>query len=108
MRSIKSADQFVFSKAEYLTGQQISSYFSRLALKNRKTDMNDLVAAKQEANDEEITGYLGYSYALILIYYCRKYSPEGIYEYIALLNSMKIFCLHRSNPRGKTFVTFLI
>ena len=48
MRYMKKADGFVFSRCEYLTGQQISAYFSRLALKDRKMEQEDFRAAEEE------------------------------------------------------------
>ena len=55
MRTLKSARQFVFTKEEYLTGQQVASFFSRLALKDKKTDKYDLIAAKQEDKEDQVT-----------------------------------------------------
>ena len=50
--NMKCAEQFVFLKNVYLTGQQIASYLSRLAVKDRKTDLNDFLAAEQEVNKD--------------------------------------------------------
>ena len=52
MRQIKNDESFVFSRNEYLTGQQISSFFSRMAARDKKKDMNDFVAAENEIKKE--------------------------------------------------------
>ncbi|KAK3109197.1 hypothetical protein FSP39_025224 [Pinctada imbricata] len=45
MRSLKNPDgSFLFTKTEYLTGQQISSFFSRLSMKDKK----DVRSAEEE------------------------------------------------------------
>lgn len=43
-----------FERMQFLTGQQIASYFSRLAQKERKLDDLDFSAAKQETNKMEV------------------------------------------------------
>ena len=54
MRMLKSENVFVFTKEKYLTGQQISSFFSRLVVNYKKMDKQDFVAAKQEAKEEQV------------------------------------------------------
>ena len=55
-RSFKFGDIFVFfSRNEYLTGHQISSFFSRLATKDRKMDENDYSVAKVEDVKSKLT-----------------------------------------------------
>ena len=40
MRNMKNPDgSYIFTREEYLTGQQIASYFSRLAIKDKRRDM---------------------------------------------------------------------
>ena len=49
MREIKDEHgKYMFTREEYLTGQQIGAYFSRLALKDRKADTDDYLAAEEE------------------------------------------------------------
>ena len=48
MRKLKSDSKFMFKRNEYLTGQQIASFFSRPAVKDKKIDITDLVAAEAE------------------------------------------------------------
>ena len=45
---LKDGEQFVFKKEGYLTGQQIFSYFSHLALKDRNVDQEDNKSAEEE------------------------------------------------------------
>ena len=54
MRYLKDGGQFVFKKEEYLTVQQISSYFSRLALKDRNVDQEDYKSAEEEKCKREL------------------------------------------------------
>jgi hypothetical protein len=54
MRYLKDGGQFVFKKEEYLTGQQISSYFSRLALKDRNVNQEDYKSAEEEKCKREL------------------------------------------------------
>lgn len=55
MRTMKTDDnKFMFSRNEYLTGQQIASYFSRLAVKDRQMDSNDFLAAEEEIKKEQL------------------------------------------------------
>ncbi|CAC5386463.1 Synembryn-A,Synembryn,Synembryn-B [Mytilus coruscus] len=50
MRQLQEDGKYVFSRKDYLTGQQITAYFSRLALKDRKTDLEDFRSAEEETN----------------------------------------------------------
>ncbi|XP_071162572.1 uncharacterized protein [Mytilus edulis] len=50
MRQLQEEGKYVFSRKDYLTGQQITAYFSRLALKDRKTDLEDFRSAEEETN----------------------------------------------------------
>jgi hypothetical protein len=54
MRYLKDGGQFVLKKEEYLAGQQISSYFSRLALKDRNVDQEDYKSAEEEKCKREL------------------------------------------------------
>ena len=54
MQYLKDGGQFVFKKEEYLTGQQISSYFSCLALKDRNVDQEDYKSAEEEKCKREL------------------------------------------------------
>lgn len=55
MRTMKTDDnKFMFSRNEYLTGQQIASYFSCLAVKDRQMDSNDFLAAEEEIKKEQL------------------------------------------------------
>ncbi|CAC5411316.1 unnamed protein product [Mytilus coruscus] len=48
MRQLQEEGKYVFSRKDYLTGQQITAYFSRLALKDRKTDLEDFRSAQEK------------------------------------------------------------
>ncbi|CAC5391746.1 unnamed protein product [Mytilus coruscus] len=50
MRQLQEEGKYVFSRKDYLTGQQITAYFSRLALKDRTTDLEDFRSAEEETN----------------------------------------------------------
>ena len=54
MRYLKDGGQFIFKKEEYLTGQHISSYFSRLALKDRNVDQEDYKSDEEEKCKREL------------------------------------------------------
>lgn len=48
MRKEKRNGQNRFRKSEFLTSQQISSFFSRITIKEKKTDRDDVLAAAEE------------------------------------------------------------
>jgi hypothetical protein len=54
MRQLKVGEVFAFTKDDYLTPQQISSYFSRLALKDRNLEIEDFKPAEEERCKEEL------------------------------------------------------
>lgn len=48
MQREKDDGEYVFTSTEYLTGQQIASFFSRLSMKDRSMDILDLRALQVE------------------------------------------------------------
>lgn len=54
MRNLKEEEQYLFKRNEYLTGQQISSYFSRLAMKDRNSEPGDFKSAEEEDSKHEL------------------------------------------------------
>ncbi|VDH98793.1 Hypothetical predicted protein [Mytilus galloprovincialis] len=54
MRNMKEEDQYLFKRNDYLTGQQISSYFSRLAMKDRNSEPGDFKSAEEEDSKHEL------------------------------------------------------
>lgn len=48
MQREKNDGEYVFTSTEYLTGQQIASFFSRLSMKDRSMDILDLRALQVE------------------------------------------------------------
>lgn len=48
MQSEKNDERYVFTSGEYLTGQQISSFFSRLNMKDTSMDILDFRALQVE------------------------------------------------------------
>ena len=55
MRDLRSdKNKLMFTKAEYLTGQQIANFFSKLAVKDRKMESHDFIAAENEIKKERL------------------------------------------------------
>ncbi|CAC5395477.1 unnamed protein product [Mytilus coruscus] len=54
MKNMKEEDQYLLKRNEYLTGQQISSYFSRLAMKDRNSEPGDFKSAEEEDSKLEL------------------------------------------------------
>lgn len=48
MQEEKENGEYVFKSTEYLTGQQISSFFSRLSMKERSLEILDMRASEEE------------------------------------------------------------
>ncbi|KAK3093301.1 hypothetical protein FSP39_013873 [Pinctada imbricata] len=58
MRNIVVNGKPKFSRAEFLTGQQIASYFSRISQQERKMDQYDFEAANEEIKKEDLKNTL--------------------------------------------------
>lgn len=54
MQSEKNDEKYVFTSGEYLTGQQISSFFSRLNMKDKSMDILDFRALQVENENPKL------------------------------------------------------
>ena len=54
MQEVKENGHFIYNASDYLTGQQISSYFSRLSLKDKSMELADMKASEEEDSKSKL------------------------------------------------------
>lgn len=54
MMQMKDGSEFAFSKVEYLRPQQISSYFTKLAMEQQKLEKEDYKPAEEARCKQEL------------------------------------------------------